>query len=310
MSDTPGKQQAKRKHGLGRGLSALMDDYPDTTSGGEAEPADARTAPVDLIAPNPFQPRRNFDADAIAELADSIRANGLLQPILVRPRDGDEGGARYEIVAGERRWRAAQKAGLHDVPIVVRALEDSAALELAILENVQRRDLSPIEEATGYRRLIDDFGHTQDAVAKAVGKSRSHIANLLRLLGLPEAVRKLLDEGALSMGHARALIGAEDPAGLAARVVRDGLTVRQTEKLAGEARPATGKAAGGAPSGAGGKDAETRSLEKDLGQILGLEVALAHSGERGTLTIRYRTLEQLDDVCRRLMGGAGRTGER
>ena len=304
MSESPGKQQAKRKHGLGRGLSALMDDYPDTTSGGEtepAEPADARTAPVDLIAPNTFQPRRHFDEATIAELADSIRANGLLQPILVRPSAGDDGGVRYEIVAGERRWRAAQKAGLHDVPIVVRTLEDSAALELAILENVQRRDLSPVEEATGYRRLIDDFGHTQDAVAKAVGKSRSHIANLLRLLGLPEAVRKLLDEDALSMGHARALIGADDPAELAARVVRDGLTVRQTEKLAGESRPATSKQSRSAPTGRG-KDAETRALEKDLGQILGLEVALNHSGERGTLTIRYATLEQLDDVCRRLMG--------
>jgi len=299
MSDKAEKQ-VRRKHGLGRGLSALMDDYPDSPSGEGAAVAEAQTAPIDLIAPNPFQPRRHFDDAAIAELADSIRANGLLQPILVRPAAGGAE-ARYEIVAGERRWRAAQKAGLHDVPIVVRELEDAAALELAILENVQRRDLSPVEEALGYRRLIDDFGHTQEAVATAVGKSRSHIANLLRLLGLPEAVRKLLDEGALSMGHARALIGAEDPAGLAARVVRDGLTVRQTEKLAGEARPVAGKAGGGA-SAKGGKDAETRALEKDLGQILGLEVALDHKGERGTLTIRYRTLEQLDDVCRRLMG--------
>lgn len=302
MSETPGKQ-AKRKHGLGRGLSALMDDYPETPTSDAVDLSDARTAPIDLIVPNPFQPRRHFDTTAIAELADSIRVNGLLQPILVRPRSADDDGAQYEIVAGERRWRAAQKAGLHDVPIVVRALEDSAALELAILENVQRRDLSPLEEAAGYRRLIDDFGHTQEAVAKAVGKSRSHIANLLRLLGLPEAVRKLLDEAALSMGHARALIGAEDPAGLAARVVRDGLTVRQTERLAGEeARPTSGKSSGGAPSAGADKDAETRALEKDLGQILGLEVSLDHSGERGTLTIRYTTLEQLDDVCRRLMG--------
>ena len=280
--------------GLGRGLSALLDDAADV---GTAPDKSTTTLPVAYLTPNPYQPRQRFDEEALAELTASIREKGLLQPILVRPV-GDTGS--YEIVAGERRWRAAQTAGLHEVPVVIRALSDGQALELAIVENVQRRDLSPVEEARGYRRLMDEFSHTQEAVAEMVGKSRSHIANLLRLLGLPQPVLELIDGGGLSMGHARALIGADDPAGLARLVTAKGLSVRQTEAMAQTAKTARSTRPR-QPRAQVAKDADTRALERDLSAALGLSVDIRHKGQAGgTITFNYTTLDQLDDLCQRL----------
>jgi len=296
---TEKRSAPSRRRGLGRGLSALMDDYPASAADGSLAGGSANL-PIDLLRPNPYQPRRSFDAAELDELVASIRGQGVLQPILVRPA-GEEtaGGERaYEIIAGERRWRAAQKAGLHEIPAVVREVDDTAALEVALIENVQRRDLSPIEEALGYRRLIDEFGHRQEDIASAVGKSRSHIANLLRLLGLPEEVQSMLADGRLSMGHARALIGAGDPKALADRIVRDGLTVRRAEALAGETKPASGRGRAARPV----KDADTRALESDLSQALGLHVEITYDkGDGGRVTIHYKTLEQLDDLCQRLI---------
>ena len=280
--------------GLGRGLSALLDDAADV---GSTPDKSTTTLPVAYLTPNPYQPRQRFDEEALAELTASIREKGLLQPILVRPV-GDTGS--YEIVAGERRWRAAQTAGLHEVPVVVRDLSDGQALELAIVENVQRRDLSPVEEARGYRRLMDEFSHTQEAVAEMVGRSRSHIANLLRLLGLPQPVLALIDGGGLSMGHARALIGADDPAGLARLVTAKGLSVRQTEAMAQTAKTAK-SARPRQPRARVAKDADTRALERDLSAALGLSVDIRHKGQAGgTITFNYTTLDQLDDLCQRL----------
>jgi len=279
-----------------------MDDYPaETGQAASPPPGDVSRLPIDLITANRFQPRRHFEEADLDELVASIREKGVLQPILVRPAESAEGGGqRYEIVAGERRWRAAQKAGLHEVPAVVREVDDTAALEVALIENVQRRDLSPLEEAGGYKRLIDEFGHTQDVIAAAVGKSRSHIANLLRLLGLPKAVQTMVDGGRLSMGHARALLGADDPEALAKRVVKDGLTVRQAEALAGESKASGTGAAQKRPRKQ--KDADTRALESDLSQTLGLNVEITYDqGDGGRVTIHYKTLEQLDDLCQRLI---------
>ena len=280
--------------GLGRGLSALLDDAADV---GSTPDKPTTSLPVAYLTPNPYQPRQRFDEEALAELTASIREKGLLQPILVRPV-GDTGS--YEIVAGERRWRAAQTAGLHEVPVVIRDLSDGQALELAIVENVQRRDLSPVEEARGYRRLMDEFSHTQEAVAEMVGKSRSHIANLLRLLGLPQPVLELIDGGGLSMGHARALIGADDPAGLARLVTAKGLSVRQTEAMAQTAKTARSTRPRQPRAGVA-KDADTRALERDLSAALGLSVDIRHKGQAGgTITFNYTTLDQLDDLCQRL----------
>ena len=280
--------------GLGRGLSALLDDAADV---GSTPDKPTTSLPVAYLTPNPYQPRQRFDEEALAELTASIREKGLLQPILVRPV-GDTGS--YEIVAGERRWRAAQTAGLHEVPVVIRDLSDGQALELAIVENVQRRDLSPVEEARGYRRLMDEFSHTQEAVAEMVGKSRSHIANLLRLLGLPQPVLELIDGGGLSMGHARALIGADDPAGLARLVTAKGLSVRQTEAMAQTAKTARSTRPRQPRAGIA-KDADTRALERDLSAALGLSVDIRHKGQAGgTITFNYTTLDQLDDLCQRL----------
>lgn len=296
------EQTSGPKRGLGRGLSALMDDYPEKEDAAEAPRPDS-IAPIDLLVANRFQPRRLFNSADLEELAGSIRARGLLQPILVRPAgETARGERRYEIIAGERRWRAAQKAGLHEVPIVVRALDDREALEIAIIENVQRKDLSPIEEAAAYQRLIDEFSHKQEDVAKAVGKSRSHVANLLRLLALPAELRAMLEDGRLTMGHARALLGAPDPLALAREIIGKGLSVREAETLAAAAKPAKARKAGGAERS--GKDADTRALEDDLGRALGLAVDIAHKGEAGgSVTIRYKTLEQLDDLCQKLIHG-------
>jgi ParB family chromosome partitioning protein len=253
------------------------------------------TAPIDRVRPNPDQPRKRFDPAELEALAESIRIKGVVQPLIVRPDPAHPGD--WQIVAGERRWRAAQMAQVHEVPIVVRALDDVEVLEIGILENVQRADLNPIEEAAGYAQLVQRFGHTQERLAAAMGKSRSHIANALRLLSLPETVQQMAREGRLSAGHARALITAPNPVALAEIVVERGLSVRETERLAKEPQRAAGPAATPAPR----KDADTRALEADLSAALGLRVAIQHRGEKGgELRIAYRDLEQLDGLCRLL----------
>lgn len=292
MSDLAGEARpgaAPRRRGLGMGLSALLG------TGAEALPAAApQRVPIEFLRPSGLQPRRHFDPEELAALADSIRSRGVMQPLLVRRAADPTGG--YEIVAGERRWRAAQLAGVHELPVVVHELSDRDALEVALLENVQRQDLTPLEEAEGYRRLIEEFDHTQEALAVALGKSRSHIANLLRLLGLPGEVRARLERGELSAGHARALLGARDPAALAKVVVERGLSVRQTEALVrADARRPERRRAKAAPA-----DPNAQALERDLSSRLGLAVRLTPKGAGGTLTIAYRSLDQLDGLIRRL----------
>ena len=250
--------------------------------------------PVSAMAPHPGQPRRHFDEDALDELARSIETRGLIQPIVVRPH-----GREYQIVAGERRWRAAQRARLHEVPVIVRELDDAETLEIALIENIQRQDLNAIEEAEAYRKLTAEFGHTQEALAKLVHKSRSHVSNMLRLLDLPEGVRTLVVEGKLEMGHARALIGAPDPLALAHAAVEGGLSVRQVEKLAREVKPSASRARG---EGGGSHDADIAALERQLGDLLGLNVRIAYGPKGGTLSLTYSTLDQLDMVCQRLSG--------
>jgi ParB family chromosome partitioning protein len=275
---------------LGRGLSALLGEAGAEPQPGERSP---RTLAVDQIIPGPYQPRHRFDDEALIALANSVRENGILQPILVRSRPGHP--MSYEIIAGERRWRAAQLARLHEVPVIIRELTDREALEIALVENVQRQDLSPLEEAEGYRRLLDEFGNTQDDLARRVGKSRSHITNTLRLLALPKPVRQLVEDGKLSAGHARTLLGAVDVAELAELVVARDLSVRQTERLVKRQseppRPPRRE-----------KDADTRALQQELTAKLGLVVVIDPYGDGGEVTIRYRTLEQLDLVLSRLRG--------
>jgi ParB family chromosome partitioning protein len=284
---------APRRRGLGMGLSALLgSSSPDEQPGAGAQEG-WRTVPIEFLRPCPLQPRRHFAEDELEALADSIRHRGVMQPLLVR-RAG--GGDFYEIVAGERRWRAAQIARLHELPVIVHELSDRDALEVALLENIQRQDLSALEEAEGYRRLIDDYGHTQEELAGALGKSRSHIANLLRLLGLPAPVRALLERGEVSAGHARALLGARDPLALAQAVVERGLNVRQTEALV---RSDTERAPRRTAT-AGSKDPNTLALEQDLSRSLGLPVRLTPAGAGGTLQIAYGSLHQLDALIRRL----------
>lgn len=307
------QQDSEKRTNLGRGLAALFgDENEDYASLDKVR--STKEVPIEHLHPNRFQPRQHFDDDALASLTDSIRENGVLQPIIVR-RHPDRP-SEYEIIAGERRWRASQKALLHEVPVVIRDFTDSQALEVAIVENVQRQDLSPLEEAEGYRRLMDEFSHTQEDLGRVVGKSRSHIANTLRLLTLPDEVKSFLDAGHLSAGHARALIGAENPTSLAKRIFADGLSVRETERLIKQAKsgdspaaaPSGGKAAAKPAAGTSPdarpvpfeKDADTIALERDLSNMLGLEVAIEFYGKGGSLTIRYETLEQLDDVLHRL----------
>jgi ParB family transcriptional regulator, chromosome partitioning protein len=283
---------AEARRGLGRGLSALLGEVE---SGVVAEGAPgARDTPIELIRRNPAQPRRSFEEADIDELASSIREKGVLQPILVRPAPGAAG--EFEIVAGERRWRAAQKAGLRAIPVLVRELDDQQALEIAIVENVQRTDLNALEEALSYKALIDRFKRTQDAVAKAVGKSRCHVANSLRLLAMPGAVQDHLAAGRLTAGHARAIATAPDPVALAEQVVGRGLSVRDTEALA--RRTQTGPQAS---KGGRRKDADTRDLEENLSDALGMRVEVRDRGGAGEIRLQYATLEQLDDLCRRLM---------
>ena len=286
----------EQRRGLGRGLSALLDE---AQAAGEGAIAATRDVPIEQIHRNAGQPRTDFNSEELERLAASIRDKGVLQPILVRPSPERPG--EYQIVAGERRWRAAQAAGLASVPVVLRELDDLETLEIAIIENVQRADLNPVEEAGAYKALVDRFGRTQEEVAQTVGKSRSHVANSLRLLDLPAAVIAMLQAGKLSAGHARAIATAPDPTALARQVIDQGLSVRAAEALSRRAQ-AQGKAPrAGAPVA---KSADTRALEADLARALGLGVEIAHSGNKGVLTIRYQTLEQLDDLCRRLMRGA------
>jgi ParB family chromosome partitioning protein len=285
------------KRNLGRGLSALLgaenEDYASLD-----RVRLSKMVPIELVHPGPFQPRHNFDDEQLQALAESIRANGILQPILVRRHPQTPNA--FEIVAGERRWRAAQIAQLHEVPVLIRELGDREALELAIVENVQRQDLSALEEAEGYRRLLEEFGNTQEDLAKHVGKSRSHIANTLRLLNLPEGVKLLLEQGKLTAGHARALLNAGDPVALAEKVVAKGLNVRQAERLVQGARVPAAKVSAVAKPAAPVKDADTAALERDLSALLGLKVTISFQGQGGSLTIHYQTLEQLDDVLQRL----------
>lgn len=284
------------RRGLGRGLSALMSDV--SLSETQTPPKADQAVPIEDIAPNPDQPRRAFAQDRLDELASSIREKGVIQPLIVRPTP--EGRAKYQIVAGERRWRAAQLAQLHEVPVIVRELDDTEVLELAIVENIQRADLNAVEEAAGYRQLMDRFGHTQEKLAEALGKSRSHIANLLRLLALPDSVQSLVVEGKLSAGHARALVPLEDPVPLAHKVAKKGLSVRETERLAKAAQEGRGHAPGAAAESHPEKDADTRVLEQDLTANLGLPVSIDHraGGQGGSVRIVYKTLDELDEICR------------
>lgn len=291
---------ANKKHerrGLGRGLSALMSDVTidNTPQQGQADQShDEHSIPIEKIAPNPDQPRRAFPKQDLEDLAASIREKGVIQPLIIRKISGKS--ISYEIVAGERRWRAAQMAQLHEVPAIIRDYTDIEVLEIAIIENIQRADLNPVEEASGYQQLMDRFGHTQEKLASALGKSRSHIANLMRLLQLPDEVLGLLRDGKLTAGHARALITTENPVELARLVVKKGLSVRETERLAKAPKAKITKTVLKPSS----KDADTRALEDDLSANLGMKVIVDHTPgkEAGKITINYKTLEQLDDLCR------------
>lgn len=300
MTDSTVPQNApqarpKPRSGLGRGLNALMGDLArEEPVGGNKETSPGiRSLPVGSLTPHPGQPLRHFDEAALEELAQSIAQRGVLQPIVVRPH-----GTGYQIVAGERRWRAAQRARLHEVPVIVRAFDDTETLEVALVENIQRQDLNAIEEAEAYHRLIEDFGHTQEALGKLVNKSRSHIANLLRLLELPTPIQERVVTGTLTMGHARALIGAADVEALADQVVARGLSVRDTERLARAAKPAPRSQS----TESGGRDPDLAALEHQLADLLGLSVRVTYGAKGGTLVLSYSTLDQLDMVCQRLTG--------
>lgn len=303
MADT-GKRRS-----LGRGLSSLLGEAaagvaaatgsPTSATGAAAPaaPAGLKTLPVEFLRPGKYQPRHNMDEHEIENLAQSVEEKGILQPILVRHLDA-EGPDAYEIIAGERRWRAAQRAQLHEVPVIIRDLSDRETLEIALIENLQRQDLSPMEEAEGFRRLMNEFAHNQEELAGAVGKSRSHVANMMRLLNLPDAVKEMVDDGRLSAGHARALLAAPEPTAMAEKVVKQGLNVRQTEKLVKGIDSKTTKSA---PTQ---KDVDTLALERDLSNLLGMRVDIAFKGGRGALTLHYDSLEQLDDILHRLSHGA------
>ncbi|KFL27796.1 chromosome partitioning protein ParB [Devosia sp. 17-2-E-8] len=287
MNDKPSR--------LGRGLAALIGDMATLEGARVAESSSGgKRLPVEFLVANRANPRRDFDPDQLEDLTNSIREKGVMQPLLVRPTNDPN---IFEIIAGERRWRASQKAGLHDVPVIIRDVDDKEALELAIIENVQRADLSPLEEAMGYGQLMDQFGYTQQDLAQVIGKSRSHVANTLRLLRLPDDVRDMLARGELTAGHARTLITAEDPASLARQIVGGGLSVREAEALSQRDAVQPRKRPASPPAE---KDADTRAIEKQLSDQLGLAVTINHSPTGGKLEIRYRTLEQLDSICSRL----------
>ncbi|MGB3389216.1 MAG: ParB/RepB/Spo0J family partition protein [Pseudaminobacter sp.] len=279
---------------LGRGLAALIGEMDKPAAPAQAPVSSDRNVPIEFVSPNPRNPRRNFGDAELTDLAQSIREHGVVQPVVVRPT-GTAG--HFEIIAGERRWRAAQRAGLAEIPVIVRDVNDRTALELAIIENVQRTDLNPVEEALGYQQLIDEHSYTQADLGQVIGKSRSHVANTLRLLKLPDVIRDMLVDGELSAGHARTLVGAADPAGLAKRIVEEGLSVRQAEALAQLPPESADEVKKSAPVE---KDADTLALEKLLSDVTGMRVAIAHKNRGGELRIAYKSLEQLDDLCRRL----------
>jgi ParB family chromosome partitioning protein len=299
---TSGKTAEETPPRLGRGLAALLGGAETFAA---ARARSQQRIPIEYLRPNPRNPRRNFDGDSLDELAASIKEKGIIQPILVRPLHGTPNA--FEIIAGERRWRAAQRAGLHEVPAVSFDVDDRQALELAIIENVQRADLDPLEEAAGYERLGDEFGYTQADLARIIGKSRSHLSNCLRLLKLPERAKALLREGRISAGHARALLTAPEPEALAETIAAKGLSVREAERLAESAQESARAKSSQAPErrgrANGEKDADTRAMEKSLMEALGMEVRInPRAGEAGEVTVRYKTFDQLDLVCQRLKG--------
>lgn len=283
------------KDRLGRGLAALLgDEFSDEEVTGHAH--GVRTMPIEFIRSNSLNPRKHFPEDDLAELAHSIKEKGLLQPVVVRRVDSSSN--EFEIIAGERRWRAAQMAGLHNIPIVQKDVSDGEALEIAIIENVQRSDLNPLEEADGYKRLMEEFSYTQEQLSETIGKSRSHLANMLRLLKLPEKVRAYVNDGLLTAGHARALVGAEQAEEMALTIVQGGLSVRQAEEMVKSPKDRKTKPAATPEKG---HDADTRALEQDLSRALGLSVSIRHKGKKGgEVKISYKKLEQLDEICRRL----------
>jgi ParB family chromosome partitioning protein len=293
---------AEGRRGLGRGLSALLDEVEAASTPEGRRAAGVLDVAIELIRPNPDQPRRMFGSEEMGELADSIRERGVLQPILVRPMPGQE--KTYQIIAGERRWRAAQQAGLRAIPALVRDLADQEVMEVALIENIQRADLNALEEARGYDAMAQRFQRSPDAIAKVVGKSRSHVANTLRLMRLPKAVQEHLEAGRLTAGHARAILDLDEAEDFADQMVKHGLSVRQTEALARAAKRDEGEAPRGSKAAAA-KDADTRSLEADLEDVLGLTVEIRDRGGVGEVRIAYGTLEQLDDLCRRLSRGGG-----
>lgn len=288
-----------KNRGLGRGLNALFEDDEEFTGVGEASAAPSGSGRanvgIELLQQSQIQPRKLFEEESLLELADSIKSHGLLQPILVRKSDGGQ----YEIIAGERRWRAAQKAQLHEVPVIILELTDVEALEIALIENLQREDLNPVDEAMGYQRLMNEYSYTQEQLAESMGKSRPHIANMLRLLNLPDVVLAYLERGDLTAGHARALVTAADPEQLARAVVNSGLSVRQTEKLAAEA---SGKSTKEKKSTSRHqKDVDTLALEKDLSDHLGMRVAIdSKDGASGKVSISFKSLDQLDEILKKL----------
>ena len=289
MNDDPSRRR------LGRGLAALIGEIDRPAQPQEVKVVADSTVPIEFLSPNPRNPRRNFAEAELADLAQSIREHGIVQPVVARPA-GQAG--RFEIIAGERRWRAAQRAGLTQIPVIIRDVNDRVALELAIIENVQRADLNPVEEALGYEQLLDEHDYTQADLGQIIGKSRSHVANTLRLLKLPDPVRDLIIDGSLSAGHARTLVTAEDPVGLARRIIEGGLSVRQAEALAQQ--PAQNDNGPRSTPQRATKDADTTALEKLLSDASGLKVAISHKEKGGEVRISYRTLEQLDELCRRL----------
>ncbi|CAO3372107.1 ParB/RepB/Spo0J family partition protein [Azospirillum argentinense] len=303
MEDTKRSDGGARRASLGRGLSALFGEAAEDYSALD-KVRQSKQVPIEFIHPGKYQPRRTFDDEALQGLVESIRDKGILQPLLVR-RDPETTNS-YELIAGERRWRAAQIAGLHEVPVVIRELSDREALEIALIENIQRQDLTPLEEAEGYKRLMEEFEHTQEDLARSVGKSRSHVANMMRLLALPDPVKGMVQEGALSAGHARALLTSADPVSVAREVVKRGLNVRQTEDLMRGSAPVKTKKAGGGRGGAATdptlKDVDLVNLEEEISARIGLKVAITPQGKGGSITIHYQTLDQLDDLLRRLGG--------
>jgi len=289
------------RRGLGRGLSALLDEAQAASTPEGRAAVGTLDLPIELVRRNPDQPRRAFAPDDLDELAASIRERGVIQPILVRPLVDVPG--EYQIVAGERRWRAAQMAGLRAIPALVRDLDELEVMEVALIENIQRTDLNALEEARGYGAMTKRFGRSAETIAKIVGKSRSHVANTLRLMRLPASVQEHLEAGRLTAGHARSLLDLDDAPGLAERIIKQGLNVRQTEALAKRAREGA-VAAGPRSKGTPVKDADARDLERNLGNVLGLNVEIRHAGRAGELRIAYKSFEQLDDLCVRLMRAA------